>query len=232
MNSNKVNNFVKNNSSSTGGSLLFYFVFLIIVLLIILLLVFLIQYLRVPCEGDRVNFLDYLLGLDVYATPCLPCDKPEVEKEECPNGICEREVVHIPKNIYTYPEAKYKCEVSGGQLATKQQLIDAYNKGGSWQNYGWSADMNAYYLVQPCDFVRMRKQGIKIAPPGVAGGRFRPGIRFGVNCYMKKPEGAVKEKKICEDAVPDLCSRNPKACEPIGSDNISPFNPSKWSQCN
>ena len=232
MNTNNSNiNIPKNRGNGNGiSSLIFYFFVIIIVLLIVLLLVFLIQYLKVPCEGDRVNFLDYLLGLDVYANPCLPCDKP-IEKEECPDGLCDMEIVHIPRNIYTYPQAKHKCELSGGTLATKQQMIDAYNKGGSWQNYGWSADMNAYYLVQPCDFVKMRKRGIKIAPPGVAGGRFRPGIRFGINCYMRKPEGAVKETKLCKDEL-DICARNPKACEPIGSDNISPFNPKQWSECN
>jgi len=58
-----------------------------------------------------------------------------------------------------------------------------------------------------------------------------PVVRFGINCYMRKPEGAVKETKLCKDEL-DICARNPKACEPIGSDNISPFNPKQWSECN
>lgn len=213
-----------------SGSLFWYFIFLIIGLLLVLLLVFLIQYLKAPCDkAGKMNFLDYLLGLDVVASPCNPCDEPEVVQETCPEGVCDMEVVHVPDQRYTFPEAKYKCELSGGTLATKQQLIDAYNKGASWSNYGWSTKSNAYYPIQPCDFIKLRKKGIKIGPPGVNGGKFLPKLKFGINCYMKKPEGVIKEEKKCREKYPTACERNPLACKPI--DNVSPFNPTQWSQC-
>ena len=40
----------------------------------------------------------------------------------------DREVFNISNQIYTYKQAKCKCETYGAQLATKDQIIDAYNK--------------------------------------------------------------------------------------------------------
>ena len=48
------------------------------------------------------------------------------------------EVFHVPNNIYNYEEAKAICKAYDSELATYDQIEDAYNKGANWCSYGWS----------------------------------------------------------------------------------------------
>ena len=220
----------KNNS---GMSFLFYLILLLLASFIILLLMFLVQYLRQPCgPPGKMNYWSYLSGLDLSAQPCNPA-LPEKEYEEREIKQ-EKEVFHINDQVYTYPEAFEKCKAYGAELASYQQLIDAYNNNASWTSYGWSKGQRAFYPIQPCDYVKMRRRGINVGPPGVNGGKFKPYLRFGANCYGVKPAGHVSVPKdpIClEDGETEICRRNPAACKILDSDRIDPFAWRKqWSQ--
>ena len=59
--------------------------------------------------------------------------------------------------MYTYDEAKCKCESYGGKLASKAELTQAYNNGAHWCNYGWIEGNEAYYPVQQCELDRKAK---------------------------------------------------------------------------
>jgi len=130
----------------------------------------------------------------------------------------EREVFHINDQLYTYPEAKCKCRSYGAELATKQNMIDAFNRGADWCSYGWTEGQRAYYPTQKwragCGWRR-----------GLNGGYFaNPNIRFGANCYGVRPAGEVinrdrKKKHVCRDL--DMQKKR--------SDVISPFNAKWWS---
>ncbi len=67
------------------------------------------------------------------------------------------EVFQISNQLYTYDEAKCKCESYGSRLANKAELTQAYNNGAHWCNYGWIEGNEAYYPVQQCELDRKAK---------------------------------------------------------------------------
>lgn len=67
------------------------------------------------------------------------------------------EVFQISNQMYTYDEAKCKCESYDGRLASKNELTQAYNNGAHWCNYGWIEGNEAYYPVQQCELDRKAK---------------------------------------------------------------------------
>ncbi len=219
--------------SSGGASFVSYVTLMLLAAFIILLIIFLIQYLRTPCgPAGKMNYWNYLASLDPSALPCNPpLPVKEYEQREIKD---EREVFHINDQIYTFPEAREKCKAYDSELATYHQIVDAYNNGAEWTSYGWSKGGNAYYPIQPCSYVKLRRQGIKIGPPGVNGGRFRPTIRFGANCFGIRPAGSLVKPKspICkEDGENIVCQRNPLACKKSDADRVDPFTRDKtWSQ--
>jgi hypothetical protein len=58
------------------------------------------------------------------------------------------EVFHVSNSIFTYDDAPAVCAAYGATLATLEQIIDVYNKGGEWCNYGWSAGGMALFPTQ------------------------------------------------------------------------------------
>ena len=48
------------------------------------------------------------------------------------------EVFHIDDAQFTYADAPAVCAAHGAELATLEQIIDAYNHGAEWCSYGWS----------------------------------------------------------------------------------------------
>lgn len=73
------------------------------------------------------------------------------------DGALKDEVFQISNQMYSYDEAKCKCEAYGSRLATKAELTDAYNRGAHWCNYGWVDSGEAYYPVQQCELDRKAK---------------------------------------------------------------------------
>ena len=104
------------------------------------------------------------------------------------------EVFHISQNQFTYDEAPAVCAAYGAQLATLEQIIEAYNAGAEWCGYGWSAGGMALYPTQKSTWTELQREvdpGKRTAcgRPGVNGGYFDPTLKFGVNCFGFKPEG-------------------------------------------
>ena len=143
------------------------------------------------------------------------------------------QVFHIGNQDYTYKQAKCKCESYNAKLATYGQIVDAYNKGADWCSYGWSEGQTAYYPTQKCSWLKKSKKERKsCGKPGVNGGFFSdPYIKFGVNCYGKKPEGEIVKMKHPE-CKQDFCAmpQNYNANHRLDTDEIAPFNQDKWSQ--
>ena len=73
------------------------------------------------------------------------------------DGALKDEVFQISNQMYSYDEAKCKCEAYGSRLATKSELTDAYNRGAHWCNYGWVDGGEAYYPVQQCELDKKAK---------------------------------------------------------------------------
>ena len=163
-------------------------------------------------------------------------------KTECPTNTdaSDGEVFNIPKNIYTYTQAKDVCGSLNARLATYNEVESAYNEGGSWCSYGWSDDQMALFPTQKDVYNKL-----KLIPghqhdcgrPGVNGGYIdNKNFKFGVNCYGKKPHWTEKDKDFMDnysyspsmtDASYNDISNNDTDC--VSNILIAPFNKSKWN---
>jgi hypothetical protein len=150
------------------------------------------------------------------------------------------QVFHISNQQYTYAQAKCKCDSYNAKLANYPQIVDAYNKGADWCSYGWGEEQTAYYPTQKCTWEKKsKKDKDACGKPGVNGGFFPDAkLKFGVNCYGKKPEGKIIKMKdpVCgstseECSSSDICgfSGNYNASHRLETDDISPFNETTWS---
>jgi len=106
------------------------------------------------------------------------------------------EVFHIADSQFTYDDAPAVCAAYGATMATLEQVIDAYNKGGEWCGYGWSAGGMALFPTQKATWDELQREidpakRTRCGRPGVNGGYFDPMNMFGVNCYGFKPAGNV-----------------------------------------
>ena len=160
-----------------------------------------------------------------------------------PEIMLEKQVFHIPDNVYTYKEAQSACKSLGARLATRQEVASAQAKGANWCNYGWSKDQMALYPTQKCTWDKLQ-QGPKkhrndCGKPGVNGGYFEnPYLKFGVNCYGYKPEPTLKEKEIVKLSTnPYLTQKEKELNDRVDyyksqryDTTILPFSKDRWSE--
>lgn len=153
-----------------------------------------------------------------------------------------KEVFNIPGNYYTYEQSKAVCEAYNADLATYDQVEKAYNAGGEWCNYGWSEGQMALFPTQQASYDKLQKiEGHEhdCGRPGVNGGYIaNPNVKFGVNCYGKKPSQTqyefdvmktqkgypVNEKDILFQKQVDYWKGK------INDILVSPFNYNSWSK--
>lgn len=160
-----------------------------------------------------------------------------------PTDPPDAEVFNISNNLYTYEDAKNVCTALDARLATYEQIEEAYNDGAEWCNYGWSTDQMAYFPTQLDTWKKMQKNnGGKVnnncGRPGINGGFMaNPNLKFGVNCFGKKP--LPKETDLSNMNKPETQPQTAEQSEfeakikywKENSDkllNISGFNKNKW----
>ena len=101
------------------------------------------------------------------------------------------EVFNISNNLYTYDDAQAICSAYGSKIATYEQIEDSYKDGAEWCNYGWSDNQMAFFPTQKSTWDKLQKTKNRkndCGRPGINGGyKANPYIKFGVNCYGKKP---------------------------------------------
>ncbi len=152
-----------------------------------------------------IDFFTYSLGVSFYDLfPFLNFSK----KPAATVVPSEKEVFNVSNNIYTYDEAQAVCKVFGADLANYSQIEEAYNKGAEWCNYGWSEGQMALFPTQIETWNELQKEDAdrpansnipsvknNCGRPGINGGYMaNPYLRFGVNCYGKKPVSTVVEQ--------------------------------------
>jgi len=167
--------------------------------------------------GVFENFFKYILGFSmvdairnssyfkkeenpVPASTPAPAPAPAPEKEE--------EVFNIKNNLYTYEDAQAVCKSYGARLATYDEIEEAYNDGAEWCNYGWSENQMAFYPTQKATWEKLQsnpKRKNNCGRPGVNGGYMsNPYIRFGVNCYGKKPKASEADLSAMNNSIPGV----------------------------
>jgi hypothetical protein len=150
------------------------------------------------------------------------------------------EVFHIPKNTYNYKEAEKVCKLFDSRLATYDEIERAYQNGGSWCSYGWSADQMALFPTQKEVYNELKKipgHEHDCGRPGINGGYIKNENReFGVNCYGKKPYITPKDKSyIKQHSFTAAFDKHNKEKEKekqkqINNILVAPFNKNKWSE--
>lgn len=134
----------------------------------------------------KIPIVDFIFSDIAKLTPTAEM-KPDVEVKP----VSLDEVFNISNNLYTYEDAQNICSAYGAKLATYDEIEDAYNKGGEWCNYGWSEGQMAYFPTQKSTWNTLQKSERhknNCGRPGVNGGYMaNPNIKFGVNCFGKKP---------------------------------------------
>jgi hypothetical protein len=149
------------------------------------------------------------------------------------------QVFNVSSNKYTYYDAEPLCKALGAELATYDQVKDAWSKGADWCNYGWIKGQMAVYPTSDDSFNKLQKgpaeQHLACGRPGVNGGYFdNPELRYGVTCYGSKPS---KENHDIMNGVtatptsPDALEFDKKVAEyKMDADTIGimPFNTNKW----
>jgi hypothetical protein len=153
------------------------------------------------------------------------------------------EVFNVSRNLYTYDEAAPLCKAMGAELATYEQIVDAQKSGADWCNYGWTKGQMAVFPTSDRTYEKLQsgppEYRSSCGKPGVNGGFFdNPELRFGVNCFGKRPV-----KKDTDELLNDTDTIVPPSAEQIEFDkrvqvfreqidNISvlPWNKRSWSE--
>jgi hypothetical protein len=110
-----------------------------------------------------------------------------------PAVLEQKEVFFISGNDYTYDEAPAVCAAYDGELATYDQVNEAYSSGAEWCGYGWTQSGMALFPTQEATWNALQQEMTETkrtscGRPGVNGGYFNPNNKFGVNCYGVKPQ--------------------------------------------
>ena len=153
-----------------------------------------------------------------------------------------KEVFNVSMNDYTYYDAEPLCLALGAELASYEQVKEAWNKGGDWCNYGWTKGQLAIYPTQKETWDKLQhgppdEKGA-CGRPGVNGGYFdNPEMRFGVNCYGVKPDQSANDERLLMEngTIPKTAStlKMDKQIQDIKNNldtiGILPFNAGKWA---
>ena len=159
--------------------------------------------------------------------------------------VQKEEVFNISNNLYTYDDAQSICTAYGAKMATYDQIEDAHKNGAEWCNYGWSANQMAFFPTQKSTWNALQETDNNkndCGRPGINGGYFaNPYIRFGVNCFGKKPEPSADELARMKELKDRVYPKNPKDSAldkkvQFWKDNASEllvlnsFNNNEWSE--
>ena len=157
-----------------------------------------------------------------------------------PSG--NNEVYNVAQNKFTYYDAEPLCRALGAELATYEQVKDAWGKGADWCNYGWVKGQMAVYPTQRDTYDKLQagpaEERNSCGTTGINGGFFdNPEMLYGVNCYGNKPDASAHDEAMLmeQGKVPtspgmfkvDEMVREFK--EEKDSLFVKPFNDNKWS---
>lgn len=210
-----------------------------------------------------MNSIYGMLGYDQTPLPPLPIGPPPgqdvlekavppqqetIPEKEATKPIVEKilpmvsspEVFNISKNTYTYYDAEPLCRALGAELATYDQVKEAWEKGADWCNYGWVKGQTAVYPTQKESWEKLQagpeEQRTSCGVPGLNGGFFdNPELRFGVNCFGPKPSqsehdaAATSKGAAMTPEALEIEKKIAKFRSEASSVGIMPFNTSKWS---
>lgn len=230
---------VANNGTTKSGFRLFEIIIFTIFIIVVIINI------RYFANNPDFKFDAYMKNIfyggrpEVDITVTGDSNKKEKEKKEENKN---NEVFHIPNNVYTYEDSKALCKAYDSELATYDQIENAYEKGANWCSYGWSEGQLALFPTQKSQYEKLQKmKGHEndCGRTGVNGGFIdNPNVRFGVNCFGPKPlfnenDGIYMDR--IKDQPMDLnkLKENKKADDfkrKLNEIVVAPFNYNLWSK--
>jgi hypothetical protein len=172
-------------------------------------------------------------------------DKQSTVTDEKKIDEVGNEVFHVSNNLYSYDDAHAICISYGARMATYDEVENAYKNGAEWCGYGWSDGQMALFPTQKTTWDKLQKttnHKNDCGRPGVNGGYIKnPYVRFGVNCYGKKPTASntdlnrmnLNKNKVYPKSKKDLLLEGKIDFWKQNADkmlNLNSFNHDKWSQ--
>lgn len=208
--------------------------------------------LGMPVEPEVTSAVSPIMAIDpVTIAPEAPQDVTPNEQElpqPSQKSIVERvlpssgqEVFNVAQNKFTYYDAEPLCRALGAELATYEQVKDAWGNGADWCNYGWVKGQMAVYPTQSETYDKLQAgpegERRSCGTVGINGGYFdNPEFKYGVNCYGKKPNQSAHDQQMLMSQ-----GKVPKSPEALKVDQmvnefkdetdslfITPFNNEKW----
>ena len=151
-------------------------------------------------------------------------------------GGSGKEVFNVARNLYKFEDAEPLCRAFGAELATFDQVKNAYKAGADWCNYGWSKGQMALFPTQKETYEKLQQgpasQRESCGIPGVNGGYFpNADQRFGVNCYGSRPaKSALDERLQYEEQSDTAFDREVnKFKAELDTIAVNPWAKGKWS---
>ena len=257
---NIFSNSARNNAGAGTNALAWPLgIFAILVLTFSLLLYFFMTEIRAGYE-NLASAIRSALGSDTAPpvpitvqtpppTTNTPPASPETPAQLQSQSIVENvlplngppEVFNVSKNDFNYYDAEPLCKALGAELATYEQVKDAYGKGADWCNYGWTKGQVAVYPTQKATWDELQKgpdaDRSACGKPGVNGGYFdNPDMKFGVNCYGPKPSQSghdeaqlMKSGRIPKTTAGLKIEQKVQEFEAQADElGVLPFNKGKW----
>jgi hypothetical protein len=229
---------------TTNDNIALKVIFAIVIFLLVLYITqyVLYYYFGVDITTNLANMFkpnkDPTIDINIDKSNELPTPPPKPE----PEPVDQDEVFNVRDNVYTYDDAKLVCDAYDSKLATYSQVEETYNKGGEWCNYGWSADQLALFPTQSSTYNELMKtkdHKHDCGRPGVNGGYIaNPNVRFGVNCYGKKPAITKEEEEMMKNITPYPKNQKEEEIEEtvnkwknnLDDILVSPFNYGQWNE--
>ena len=188
--------------------------------------------------------VDWLYGKSNNSTDEKKDDKQSTVTDEKKIDEVGNEVFHVSNNLYSYDDAQAICISYGARMATYDELENAYKNGAEWCGYGWSDGQMALFPTQKTTWDKLQKTDNhknSCGRPGVNGGFIaNSNIKYGANCYGKKPLANTMDVNRMNAQKNNLY---PKTKKDVASDmktqfwkdnsdklEINGFNQDKWSE--
>lgn len=201
--SDSINDAVNTNASSE------YYIYIVISLGFFVLALTIVIYFRDQITLGLTKTWETIKELFGASKPVAPPLTPTFIPEQPPKkqlNVIEKlipkkkSVFNIAQDKYTYSDAEPLCKAFGAELATYDQVKEAYDKGADWCNYGWIKGQTAVYPTQKKTYDKLQsgpeEQRGSCGIPGINGGYFdNPELRFGVNCYGDRPNENDKDDR-------------------------------------
>ena len=185
-----------------------------------------------PTDGDAMGKYDGLPPSQI-PTNTPPSGMVSTGKEGT------KQVFNVSDNLFTYDDSEAVCRAYGSELATYEQVVDAYKKGANWCNYGWTKGQLALYPIQSSFWQKYQdsdpEEAESCGMPGINGGYFEnKNLQFGVNCFGVKrvPKGSESMKSAyVSDKEREIREKVNVFKRQLKNWKLMPFNEDKWSSC-